>query len=76
MGFGHGQCVRAIRLYGTVSDALDAILSGKGMKNVGKRLLNILESPFGFFISILKGDYLVFFVVLCVFSKRSSYCHE
>ena len=30
MGFGHGQSERAIRLYGTVHAALDALLSGKG----------------------------------------------
>ncbi len=30
MGFGHGQSERAVRLYGTVHAALDALLSGKG----------------------------------------------
>lgn len=30
MGFGHAQSERAVRLYGTVHAALDALLSGKG----------------------------------------------
>ena len=30
MGFGHGQSERAVRLYGTVHAALDALLAGKG----------------------------------------------
>ena len=50
MGFGHAQSERAVRLYGTVHAALDALLSGKGkfsffLKMVGLRACQMLANP-------------------------------
>ena len=43
MGFGHGQSERAVRLYGTVHAALDALLAGKGNDEYALMLLLTCE---------------------------------